>query len=535
MKKNKLLFTILFSCFASVLYANETELSIYEKTSVINSVFNSDNSILMLNITTEDGWKSQIYAVNPGNQKLHWQLKNLWNKDEHSGSIRSLVYSPFSENFYFYSCWETQKGLYLVRTKNQKKAFDLKAEYYSFPSGLGYLAVNKKGVWLLKDTWFSDPVNFWPYSSLYQVENENGVYTEINPIENEKLRFMSFYRSEHFIDENEDKIAHDYDPAYILKNTDYTLLLRDIDNRSWWNYDCVTNEYIKYSSYNEAYEAAIELDVKYQKQENFAQKNINLIFIILLSLFLVSCSVLVVILIITRKKMKNSAVNSIKERNRITFEIQEKERAKISRDIHDSVVQDIRAIRLETDNLIVDESSKAKQIKIEDIATDCIIKLRNICYNLTPAELTIHNEGESSRIELISIINSLVQQFISSTNVPCVFKIEEGFEYPVLETETTQNVFRVVQEALTNIEKHSYATQASIFIKRDGGILFIYITDNGIGCNSEDLQSKINAKEHLGLRSMMDRMELIGGEIEFLTSQNDGMEVKISLPIEKNS
>ena len=216
------------------------------------------------------------------------------------------------------------------------------------------------------------------------------------------------------------------------------------------------------------------------------------------------------------------------------FDIQEKERAKISRDIHDSVVQDIRVLRLETENLVVDEASRQRQTKIADLATDCIIKLRNICYNLTPAELASHSEGESSKVELISIINSLVQQFTSRTHIPCVFKVDDGFEYPVLEKEITQNLFRVIQEALTNIEKHSYATQASIFMKKDAGVLLIYVTDDGIGCNQNELERRLKSKEHLGLRSMKDRMELIGGTIEFFTSQNDGMEIKIELPLTKS-
>ncbi|MDD5929738.1 MAG: hypothetical protein PUC37_08035 [Spirochaetales bacterium] len=51
-------------------------------------------------------------------------------------------------------------------------------------------------------------------------------------------------------------------------------------------------------------------------------------------------------------------------------------------------------------------------------------------------------------------------------------------------------------------------------------------------CNPDELDKKIKSKEHLGLRSMLDRMELIGGSIEFFTSQNEGMEIKIRLPLE---
>ena len=177
-------------------------------------------------------------------------------------------------------------------------------------------------------------------------------------------------------------------------------------------------------------------------------------------------SIIIVVLIILRKnRLKKQSEKELIEHNKMIFDIQEKERAKISRDIHDSVVQDIRVLRLETENLVVDEASKQRQSKIADIATDCIVKLRNICYNLAPAELTSHTEGDSSKLELISIINSLVQQFSARTHIPCIFKVDEGFEYPALEKEKTQNLFRVIQECLTNIEKHSYATQTSIFMK----------------------------------------------------------------------
>ena len=79
--------------------------------------------------------------------------------------------------------------------------------------------------------------------------------------------------------------------------------------------------------------------------------------IISLALSLLCAIVFVCLYILNRKHHKKETTESVKERNRMTFEIQEKERAKISRDIHDSVVQDIRVIRLETENLVVDEVS----------------------------------------------------------------------------------------------------------------------------------------------------------------------------------
>ena len=111
--------------------------------------------------------------------------------------------------------------------------------------------------------------------------------------------------------------------------------------------------------------------------------------------------------------------------------------------------------------------------------------------------------------------------------------MEDAFNYPVLEKEKTQNLFRVVQEALTNIEKHSYATQVSIFFKTeksdDKENTVIYITDDGIGISNERLIEKMKDKSHLGLRSMKDRMDLIGGSIEFVSDQDCGMEIIVRI------
>ena len=59
----------------------------------------------------------------------------------------------------------------------------------------------------------------------------------------------------------------------------------------------------------------------------------------------------------------------------------------------------------------------------------------------------------------------------------------------------------------------------------------IYVTDDGIGCNQNELERRLKGKEHLGLRSMKDRMELIGGQIEFFSKPNEGMEITLKLSV----
>ena len=513
----------------------------FAKADVMHCVGNEDNSLFLMVANNIDGGHSVVWAYHAGELNIDNKIKPVWDRSTVStDTIKSLVFSPFSNKFYFVSAWADDdsaekgtQGLYIASQAYDQNNSYIAVTHNQMEIGEGHLAVNKTGVWLLHDT--SANGMSLNQSLLYKIEDSDGKYI-FNP---EKTltgnSFLSFYN--YYYKENKDKsIRTKHLWEGVFQNTDYTLLLCDKDTTSWWLFDCVTEKLTKYESYWDAKRKAIRIDKRYEiglfplfekaKPWQLVLQILGVVCLILVVGFLI-------LLIIQKIRKAKLAAAALKERNRMIFDIQEKERAKISRDIHDSVVQDIRVLRLETENLVVDEASRPRQTKIADLATDCIIKLRNICYNLAPAELTSHNEGDSAKVELISIINSLVQQFSARTHIPCVFKVEEGFEYPVLEKEKTQNLFRVIHEALTNIEKHSYATQASIFMKKDGGSLLIYVTDDGIGCNPNELDKKLKSKEHLGLRSMKDRMDFIGGSIEFFTSQSDGMEIKIELPLEE--
>ena len=513
----------------------------FTHTHVYQCVGNEDNSLYLFNVVAEEGWHNIIYAFSPDSYFGDKRIYKLWDQSASGGDVRSLVFSPFSKKFYFMAAWgnpasfvQDSEGLW-IGTQSKKTSEPIFLNHQKMKSGLGYLLVNKMGVWLLHDNepnWNVD--NRWTSSTLYKIEDDKGRFIFQVPEIAKNLLFHSYWTFENPSNvrlpdgniKNECQIC--------FRNTDYTLIIRDRDVKSWWVFNCINESIEKYASYDLALEEAKKID---KKQENILNlkdqgKSGRIAFDFMAIVGFILSTMFIITLLVHKNRRINKAARTLKEHNKMIFDIQEKERAKISRDIHDSVVQDIRVLRLETENLVVDEVSKQRQSKIEDIATDCIVKLRNICYNLTPAELASHNEGDSSKLELISIINSLVQQFSARTHIPCYFKVEEGFEYPVLEKEETQNLFRVVQESLTNIEKHSYATQVSIFIKKSGNILFIYITDDGIGCNPDELKRRLKSKDHLGLKSMKDRMDLIGGSIEFFTAQNEGMEITIQLPLE---
>ena len=253
-------------------------------------------------------------------------------------------------------------------------------------------------------------------------------------------------------------------------------------------------------------------------------QNKNQLLIIIFSLVLFLCVVELAIIFIILSKKFNQHLS--KKDKKFIFKIQEDERSKLSRDIHDSVVQNIRAIRLDTEMLNVVPESETKKQRIIEEMTNVISLLRNICYNFRPAELSVQNENT----ELISIIDTLCQQFIARTKIPCHIQIQKDFVPPKMDTEKSTNIVRVIQEALANIEKHSYATNVQVVIQSEGEdtkTLVIFIIDDGIGCEVCKLgKSKMN----FGIRNMRDRIAAAGGEIEFFSVPDEGLSVQLRIP-----
>ena len=252
-------------------------------------------------------------------------------------------------------------------------------------------------------------------------------------------------------------------------------------------------------------------------------KNRALFIIILVLAFM--CLLELAALIVVLSKKFNAHLH--KNDKQLLFKIQEAERTKLSRDIHDSIVQNIRAIRLDAEMLEVTPECEKKKQHVVDEMTNIIALLRNICYNFRPAELSVETENT----ELISIIDTLCQQFIARTKIPCQIQIQKDFVPPKLDTEKSTNIVRVIQEALANIEKHSYATNVQVVIKSQGEDaekqLVIFVIDDGVGYEVNKLGKD---KLKFGVRNMKERMAASGGELEFFSTPNEGLSVQLKVP-----
>ena len=285
------------------------------------------------------------------------------------------------------------------------------------------------------------------------------------------------------------------------------------------DYTFITKDYKQYVVKGDKYEIRI-----INKKRQMKNPKVQLFFLRVLCCILCGLLLVIVIIIILRQFKKQKLY-----RKKVS-QIQEVEKAKISREIHDTVVQDLRAIRIEAEAIQTDDTNQKSRV-VEDI-TKCIIKMRNICYDLTPAELADAMMKDEDGIDLISIIETLCKQFTTKTNIDTSIQIDKSITYPVLDKTTCLNVVRVFQEILNNINKHSYATKVIVLIKPPAeNYLTIFVIDDGIGCKIEALNPK-NLKNHFGIRNMRERMSFIGGTVDFFSSPDEGMKVVLKIKTE---
>lgn len=202
--------------------------------------------------------------------------------------------------------------------------------------------------------------------------------------------------------------------------------------------------------------------------------------------------------------------------------IREEERASISRDIHDQLGQMLTALRLElshTKSLLGSEEQKIAEKMSTSIQTtnEIIATVRKISSSLRPALLDDMGLGAA--------IEWQAREFRRTTGIPCRFTEEGSFKGIGINVSTA--LFRLYQEALTNISRHANATRVQSFLKRKKNSIELHISDNGTGFD-------INAareKKTLGLVGMKERILMINGSFDMKSGPDTGTSITVTVTI----
>jgi PAS domain S-box-containing protein len=207
--------------------------------------------------------------------------------------------------------------------------------------------------------------------------------------------------------------------------------------------------------------------------------------------------------------------------------IREDERVVISRELHDNLGQILTALRIDLSRLIKKLNEKDKEQDIRSLADhaaelmpliDSSIQMtRKISRELRPRIL--------DELGLVAAIEWQIGEFIKRTGISCTF--HSDVQKIEIEVRNKIAVFRIIQEALTNIVRHAQATRVAISIRKKNQSIIIEVKDYGSGISDND----ISGANSLGLTGMRERAVLLGGTLMIKGKSGKGTTVRLSIPL----
>ena len=201
---------------------------------------------------------------------------------------------------------------------------------------------------------------------------------------------------------------------------------------------------------------------------------------------------------------------------------QERERSRIASEIHDDFSQRLAVMALELEN--AEEAIGASP----DEAVRQVHNILNSASELGADLHTLSHRLHSSTLDRLGLVPGV-------TALCKEFAVQQGIEIDLFTDDIPRFVhpdaalclFRIVQEGLRNLKKHSGATKAGVRLGRTGGKLFVAVSDDGIGFEIHDLAEKAG----LGIRSMEERASLMGGRFEIHSKPGNGTRIEAWVPI----
>jgi signal transduction histidine kinase len=223
---------------------------------------------------------------------------------------------------------------------------------------------------------------------------------------------------------------------------------------------------------------------------------------------------------------RNIAYSALQAVSQELIKAQEHERLRIARDLHDRVAQDLSALKISMDTLFdgrvgIDPSLRHKMAALCGILGHSINALREIAYNLRPPML--------DQLGLRSAIFQYGQDFAAKSGVEVDFS-SAGMNELSLSPDVEINLFRLVQEALANVQKHAQASEVTIRLVASFPNVVLRIEDDGIGFNVSERMAAALCEKRMGLKSMQERVSLMSGTMKLKSLPDKGTRLVFKIP-----
>lgn len=229
-----------------------------------------------------------------------------------------------------------------------------------------------------------------------------------------------------------------------------------------------------------------------------------------------------------KKKIISSRIDRIEKilesesKNIAVLSIQEEDRRRIARDLHDSSLQNLAHLihQIELSGLYIDEDPIRAKLELSVVnmrLKEIIDDIRNTIFDLRP--MIFDDLG----------LKAVLERMIENINKDKHYDVELDLENVSCETNIIlDSIYRVVQECLNNIVKHAEATKIFLSCKCKSNNCHIVISDNGKGFQ----EAVDDGKKHFGIFCMKERINLLGGKIHFDSAPKKGTTISIDVPLD---
>ena len=205
------------------------------------------------------------------------------------------------------------------------------------------------------------------------------------------------------------------------------------------------------------------------------------------------------------------------------FTIQEEERKRLSRELHDETSQSLASLLAYMKVLLsklTDDKQKGLLLGARDVAINVLDGLRKMAVELRPPVL--------DDLGIIAAMAKYINHFSEQQHLPVSFSAPD--DKLVISNELSLTLYRILQESLTNISKHACASEVNIALIKNPTTITLLISDNGSGLRPGDLEAA-RQNNRLGVYGMKERVELLGGMFDFHSLSGQGTTITVTLSI----
>jgi len=203
--------------------------------------------------------------------------------------------------------------------------------------------------------------------------------------------------------------------------------------------------------------------------------------------------------------------------------VQEEERRRVARDVHDQLGQPMTALRMQIEALELradaDPTLAAAVERTMQLAADLDRSIDFFTSDLRPEAL--------ERLDLSTSLSELVRSWSERFNIPADYHAEAGPDH-ALAADASVHVYRIVQEALHNVHKHAQASRVTVLFTHNSQEAAIVVEDDGRGFTAERVEGGLDGR--LGLVGMRERARLIGGSVTIESEPGQGTSLFVRVP-----